>query len=52
MPGRVQWSTAETTIVDVDSLTGRVTGRHVGDALVVPSVGVTTGPLSLLVQVR
>ena len=52
VPDRVHWSTAETTIVDVDSLTGRVTGRHVGDALVVPSVGVTTGPLSLLVHVR
>ena len=52
VPDRVRWSTAETTIVDVDSLTGRVTGKHVGDALVVPSFGVTTGPLSLLVHVR
>jgi hypothetical protein len=52
VPGRVQWSTAETTVVDVDSLTGRVTGKRVGDALVVPNIGVTTGPLSLLVHVR
>ena len=52
VPDRVQWSTRETTVVGVDSLTGRVTGKGVGDALVVPNVGVTTGPLSVLVHVR
>jgi hypothetical protein len=49
---RVTWASAETTIVVVDSLTGRVTGKRVGDALVVPSSGVTTGPQSILVHVR
>jgi len=49
---RVTWASAETAIVTVDSLTGRVTGKRVGDALVVPSLGVTTGPQSILVHVR
>jgi hypothetical protein len=49
---RVTWSSAETRIVAVDSLSGRVTGKQVGDALVVPSAGVTTGPQSILVHVR
>ena len=52
VPDRVRWSTAETNVVDVDSLTGRVTGKQFGDALVVPSAGVTTGPISVLVHVR
>ena len=51
-PNRVTWASTETTVVAVDSLTGQVTGKHVGDALVVPSVGVTTGPQSILVHVR
>ena len=50
--GIVRWSSAETTTVVVDSLTGQVTGKHVGDALVVPSLGITTGPQSILVHVR
>ena len=49
---RVTWSSAETTIVAVDSLTGQITGKRVGDALVVPSSGVTTGPQSIYVHVR
>ena len=52
VPNRVRWTSAETTIVAVDSITGQVTGKHVGDALVVPSFGVTTGPQSILVHVR
>jgi hypothetical protein len=52
VPDRAHWTTAEVSIVDVDSLTGRVTGKRVGDALVVPTVGVTTGPWSVLVHVR
>src|ERR1041385_6729800 len=34
----VTWSSAETTIVAVDSLSGQVTGKQIGDALVVPSL--------------
>ena len=49
---RVTWSSAETRVVTVDNLTGQVTGNQVGDALVVPSSGVTTGPQSILVHVR
>jgi hypothetical protein len=52
VPNRVSWSSAETRIVSVDSLTGKVTGKQIGDALVVPSAGVTTGPQSILVHVR
>jgi hypothetical protein len=52
VPGRARWSTSETTIVEVDSATGRVTGKRIGDALVVPNVQVFTGPLSILVHVR
>jgi hypothetical protein len=54
VPGRVRWTSAETTIVVVDSLSGRVTGKQPGDALVVPGgYGyVTTGPWSILVHVR
>ena len=48
----LRWASAETAIVAVDSLTGRVTGKQIGDALVVPSQSVTTGPMSLLVHVR
>ena len=49
---RVRWTSAETTVVAVDSVTGRVTGKALGDALVVPSLWVTTGPQSVLVHVR
>jgi len=52
VPNRVTWSSAETRIVSVDSLTGKVTGKQIGDALVVPNAGVTTGPQSILVHVR
>jgi hypothetical protein len=52
VPNRAKWHTAETSIVEVDSITGRVTGKRVGDALVVPDQGVTTGPMSVLVHVR
>ena len=50
--GIARWSTAETTIIDVDSITGRVTGKRVGDALVSPGGAVTTGPWTILVHVR
>jgi len=48
----VTWSSAETTIVAVDSLSGQVTGKQIGDALVVPSLYGTIAPLSILVHVR
>lgn len=50
--GRVTWTTAERDILQVDSLSGTVTARRAGDALVVPSVPVTTGAQSILVHVR
>jgi hypothetical protein len=49
---RTRWTTAESTIVAVDSVTGQVTGLRFGDALVVPTTGVSAGPWSLLVHVR
>ena len=49
-PGRVRWSSSDTTIVEVESATGRVTGKRIGDATVVPST--YAPPLSLLVHVR
>ena len=52
VPGRARWSSSEITIVDVDSVTGRITGKRIGDALVVPNVPVFTGPWSVLVHVR
>ena len=52
VPDRTRWKSAETDVVEVDSLTGRVTGKRVGDALVVPTIGVTTGAISILVHVR
>lgn len=48
-PGRARWSSSDTTIVVVDSTTGRVTGKRIGDANVVPHYGVS---LNLLVHVR
>ncbi len=48
----VAWSSAEATIVAVDSLSGQVTGKQIGDALVVPSLYGTIAPLSVLVHVR
>ena len=48
--GQVRWRSSDTTIVVVDSATGRVTGKRIGDATVVPNTH--TGPLSLLVHVR
>ena len=48
--GRVRWSSSDTTIVVVDSATGRVTGKRIGDATVVPNT--FAPPLSLLVHVR
>ena len=44
-----RWSTQDTTVVRVDSLTGLITGRRVGDARV--SVHSAAG-LALLVRVR
>ena len=48
--GQVRWSSSDPTIVGVDSASGRVTGKRIGDATVVPNTH--TGPLSLLVHVR
>ena len=50
VPGRARWSSSDTTIVQVDSATGRVTGKRIGDATVVPNT--FAPPLSLLVHVR
>jgi|KBSSwiStaDraftv2_1062776.scaffolds.fasta_scaffold227577_2 hypothetical protein len=52
VPDRARWTSAETPVVAVDSVTGRITGKQVGDALVVPNVWVTTGSWSVLVHVR
>jgi hypothetical protein len=48
----VRWTSAETTIVAVDSMTGQVTGLRRGDALIVPNAVISTGPWSVLVHVR
>ena len=48
--GQVRWSSSDTSIARVDSASGRVTGKRIGDATVVPNT--STGPLSLLVHVR
>jgi hypothetical protein len=52
VPNRVTWTSAETTVVVVESLTGRVTGKRLGDALVVPLFEGNAGPLSIYVHVR
>lgn len=44
------WSTRDTTVVGVDSLSGRVVGRAVGDASV--AAATLVGPLPVLVHVR
>ena len=49
--GRVRWQSTDSTIVQVDSLTGQVTGKRIGDATVRPDTYDIT-PLSLLVHVR
>jgi len=49
-PGRANWSSSDTTIVQVDSATGRVVGKRIGNATV--SSGTYAPPLSLLVHVR
>lgn len=46
-----RWSSSDTTIVQIDSATGRVTGKRIGDASVVPNT-YDAPPLSLLVHVR
>lgn len=48
--GQVRWSSSDTSIVRVDSASGLVTGKRIGDATVVPNTH--TEPLSLLVHVR
>ena len=49
--GRVRWSSTDSTIVQVESVTGQVTGKRIGDATVMPSTN-DFAPLSLLVHVR
>ena len=53
-PDMTGWTTADTAIVSVDSVSGRVTGLRVGDARVAPTAyySITTGPASVLVHVR
>ena len=46
----VRWSSSDSTIVRVDSLTGQVTGKRIGDATVVPIPNFE--PFRLLVHVR
>ncbi|HEY5085741.1 MAG TPA: hypothetical protein VII66_00145 [Gemmatimonadaceae bacterium] len=46
------WSTLDTAIVSVDSVSGQVIGKRIGDAIVKPTVGVTTGSHTLAVHVR
>ena len=48
--GRARWRSSDTTIAVVDSATGRVTGKRIGDATVDP--GTNDPPLSLVVHVR
>lgn len=47
----VRWSSSDSSIVQVDSITGRVTGKRVGDATVVPNT-FDAAPLKLLVHVH
>ena len=49
--GQVRWRSTDSTIVQVDSVTGRVTGKCIGDATVLPDTH-DFAPLSLLVHVR
>lgn len=51
VPGQAHWTSSDSTIVRVDSVTGQVTGKRIGDATVVPNTFDAT-PLSLLVHVR
>ena len=51
-PERSRWTTADTTIVSVDSVSGRITGLRVGDARVTPTAYIFRGPTSVLVHVR
>ncbi len=50
-PEKTRWRTADTAFVSLDSLTGRVIGRRVGDAHLTPTASVTTGPTSILIHV-
>jgi hypothetical protein len=50
-PEKTKWRTADTAFVTLDSVTGRVIGRRVGDARITPTATVTTGPTSILVHV-
>ena len=49
--GRVRWRSSDSTIAQVDSATGQVTAKRIGDATVVPNT-FDSVPLSLLVHVR
>ena len=49
--GQARWTSSDSTIVQVDSATGQVMGKRIGDATVVPNTFDAT-PLSLLVHVR
>ena len=62
-PALTQWFTADTAIVELDTLSGLVRGKRVGDARVVPAYGgvpnglhpareVSNGSSFLLVRVR
>jgi hypothetical protein len=53
-PGLTRWTTTDTTIVRVDSVSGRVTGLRVGDARVTPTAYfyISEGPTNVVVHVR
>ena len=62
-PTSIQWFTADTAIVELDTLSGLVRGKRVGDARVVPAYGgapngthpareVSNGSSFILVRVR
>jgi len=46
------WVTRDTATIALDSLTGQITGRRIGDAHVTPTSPATLGPPTLLVHVR
>jgi hypothetical protein len=50
-PEKTRWRTADTAFVTLDSVTGRVAGKRVGDARITPTAKVTTGATSILVHV-
>jgi hypothetical protein len=50
-PTQPRWSSSDTSVVQVDSVTGQVTGKRIGNASVVPNT-FDVPSLSVLVHVR